>query len=75
MKKKPYIKPSAVLLQFSTTERLADEVIISTSTATVIGEEGGELNAPQATLFEDELNGSDEEFIYKPIHSLWDDEE
>ena len=75
MNKKPYIKPTAVLLQFSTTGSIAGEEIISTSTATVIGEEGGELNAKEGTFVDDELNVSDEAFLYKPTHSLWDDEE
>ena len=74
MNKKPYIKPTAVLLQFSTSESIADEVIISTSNANIIGEGGGDLNAKEGTLFDGELVESDEDFIYKPIHSIWDDE-
>ena len=74
MNKKPYIKPTAVLFQFSITDSIAGEVIISTSNATVIGG-GGELNAKEGTFVDDELDESDEEFLYKPIHSLWDEEE
>ena len=75
MNKKPYIKPTAVLFHFGTAESFADEEIINTSNATIIGEEGGELNALQGTLFDGEQNASDEEFINKPIRSIWDDEE
>ena len=75
MNKKPYIKPTAVLFQFGTAESLADEVIINTSNATIIGEEGGELNALQGTLFDGEQNESDETIVLKAFPSLWDEEE
>lgn len=63
-----------MLLRLSTSESIADEVIISTSNANIIGEGGGDLNAKEGTLFDGELVENDEDFIYKPIHSIWDDE-
>lgn len=75
MNKKPYIKPSAVLLRLSTSESIAGEVIINTSDATVIGGGGGELNTKEGSFFEGEQNESDETIVFKKIPSLWDDEE
>ena len=75
MNKKPYIKPTAVLFQFGTAESLADEVIINTSNATIIDVGGGDLNTKECTLFNGEQDDGDEEFYFKPIHSLWDEEE
>ena len=75
MNKKPYIKPTAVLLRLNTSESIAGEVIINTSNATIIGEEGGELNALQGTLFDGEQNESDETIVLKAFPSLWDEEE
>ena len=75
MNKKPYIKPIAVPFQFGTAESFADEVIINTSHANIIGEEGGELNTKEGTFFEGELNENDEKIVLKKIPSLWDDEE
>ena len=75
MNKKTYIKPTAVLLLFSTSESIAGEEIINTSNATIIEEGGGDLNAKECTLFNGEQDDGDEEFYLKPIHSLWDDEE
>lgn len=74
MNKKSYITPAVVLFQIGTKDSFAGEVIISTSTATVIGEGGGELNAKESALFDNEQDGNDEEFDYKPIRSLWDEE-
>lgn len=75
MNKKSYIKPTAVLLQLSTSESIAGEVIINTSDATVIGGGDGELNTKEGTFFEGELNESDETIVFKKIPSLWDEEE
>lgn len=75
MNKKPYIKPTAVLLLLNTSESIAGEVIINISDATVIGGGGGELNTKEGTFFEGELNESDETIVLKKIPSLWDDEE
>lgn len=75
MKKKPYIKPTAVLLRLSTSESIAGEVIINTSDATVIGGGDGELNTKEGSFFEGEQNESDETIVFKKIPSLWDEEE
>ncbi len=75
MNKKPYIKPTAVLLLLNTSESIADEVIISTSNANIIGEGGGDLNAKEGTFFEGELNENGEKIVLKTIPSLWDEEE
>ena len=64
-----------MLLRLSTSESIAGEVIINTSNATIIDVGGGDLNTKECTLFNSEQDDGDEEFMFKPIHSLWDEEE
>ena len=75
MKKKPYIIPATTLCHFNATESIADEVIISTSNATVIGggEGGGDLNAKEGFLTDDEPYEDYEEVTYEPFQSLWEE--
>lgn len=72
MNKKPYIKPATTLCHFNVADSIADEVIINTSNANVIGG-GGELNAKECTLTDEEPYETYEEVTYKPFQSLWDE--
>lgn len=68
MKKKHYIIPTTTLCHLNLAESITDDTIIKTSQANVIGEGGGELNAKEVSLVDDDTDVIDEDLIYKPYN-------